>query len=393
MTPDESGRVSSVDFLRGIAMMGLVLVHSVLYFTPLNEDVDLVYVVFSYVLGDLGAAAFTTLVGISFVLSMRSRTGLRSSTVIVGATVRGLFLLAVAMLVSVITTGPETVFEWDVLALIAVASIVVAFLRPLPTWALLLVAAGIVAAAPFVRGAVGYLQWWGGALNPVDGLVPVGILVHPAADFAPGLDPVVAGVGLLAAGWFPLLPWLAFPVIGMAMGRQITLDRVRVGTRWLVLGAVSVAGGVVLAFSAVTRGGSDPVTEHWSVLSFTPNSTSLFLVQLGLVLLLLGTTHVAMDGRRPPGAWMDPIRLVSRYALTVYVLSYAVIFGAIHLADLVDPGAPHQYGMTTSGWALAFGVTLLAVLVPVLRVWDAHGGTGSLEWMLAHLRLRAKGAA
>lgn len=391
MAPEQLGRVASVDFLRGIAMMGLVLVHSVLYFTPLNEDVDLVYVVFAYVLGDLGAAAFTTLVGVSFVLSMRSRGGLPASMVLVGATVRGLFLLAVAMLVSVLTTGPATVFEWDVLALIAVASIVLAFLRPLPTWALLGVAGGIVAAAPIVRGAVGYLQHWGGVLDPVDGLIPVGILVRPAADFAAGLDPVEALVSLVATAWFPLLPWLAFPVIGAAMGRYITVNRLRVGTRWLALGVVSLASGLAVAFSAVARRDSDPVTEHWSVLSFTPNSTSLFLVQLGLVMFILGTAHLSMDGPRPPGAWMDPIRLVSRYALTVYVLSYAVIFGAIHIADLVDPTLPHQYAMTTSGWALAFGVGALAVFIPVLRVWDRHGGVGSLEWMMAHLRLRAAG--
>lgn len=43
-------------------------------------------------------------------------------------TVRGLFLLAVAMLLSLATTGVNTLFEWDVPALIAVASIM------LPWW-------------------------------------------------------------------------------------------------------------------------------------------------------------------------------------------------------------------------------------------------------------------
>lgn len=170
-------------------MMGLVLVHSVLYFTPLNADVDLVYAVFGYALGDVGAALFTTLVGVLFALSMRRKSGLPESAVLIGAVVRGLFLLLVAMLVSLATTGPDSIFEWDVLALIAVASIVLPFLRRLPDWGLLCIAAAIVAVAPRLRGAVDYLQWWGGELNAVDGVAPAGILVHPPIDYVPGLSP------------------------------------------------------------------------------------------------------------------------------------------------------------------------------------------------------------
>jgi predicted transporter len=88
---------------------------------------------------------------------------------------------------------------------------------------------------------------------------------------------------------------------------------------------------------------------------------------------------------------MDPIRLVSRYALTVYVLSYLVIFAVIHVADLVRPNVEHQYALTGSLPALLFGVAFVVVLVPILRMWDMHGGRWSLEWMMSHLRLRAGG--
>jgi uncharacterized membrane protein len=369
-------------------MMALALVHSVLYFTPLNGDVDLTSAVFVYALGDVGAALFTTLVGVSFVLSLRSKSSLANSTVVVGAFLRGVFLLVVAMFVSLLTTGPESVFEWDVLALIAVASIVLAFLRPLPSWVLLCVAVSIVAVAPLLRGAVDYLQWWGGGMHALDGFGPDGFLLNPLADYAPGLGVSSALLGLLVAAWFPLVPWLAFPVVGMVLGRRIGVDRVRTAALWGGIGVVGLATGLGIALAS-TGGRSDPVKEHVTVLSFTPDSTSLLLVQGGLVLLVLAASHLALDGPQRAGRWMDPMRLVGRYALTVYVLSYLAIFGAIHVADLLDRGSSHQYDMTSSGWALLFGIAFVVVMVPVLSVWDRHGGAWSLEWMLAHIKLRA----
>jgi len=53
------------------------------------------------------------------------------------------------------------------------------------------------------------------------------------------------------------------------------------------------------------------------VLSFTPVSTPLFLVQLGRVLVVLGIASLILDGRASVGAWKNPILLVGRYSLTV----------------------------------------------------------------------------
>ena len=389
--PSSTTRLVSVDFLRGIAMIGLVFVHSILYLTPLPEgdDVDVVYVFFVFVLGDVGAALFTSLVGISFVLSMRSRTHLSSGTVIAGAAVRGVFLLIVAMIISLVTVGLDSIFEWDVLSLIAIASIVLALLRPLPNWALLAVAAAALVFAPSVRGALDYLQYWGGQLLPVEGIEPLGLLVTPAADFAPGLSPAAAFAGMTAAGFFPMLPWLAFPIVGMVLGREILGDRRRAARLWILLGVVSGAVGMSLALTALSRGDSNVVTDHWTVLSFTPSSTPLFLVQLGLVLAVLGVTTLILDGRTSVGAWMNPIRIVSRYSLTVYTASYLFIFAIVHVADLVDGSRDHISAVTTTAWAVVIGIAFLIVMIPVLRWWDSRGGVGTLEWTMNHLRLRA----
>lgn len=371
-------------------MMGLVLVHSVLYLTIAQDEPDPVTVVFAYVLGYVGAAMFTTLVGISFVISMRSKAHLPQTTILMGAAIRGGFLIVVAVLLSILTEGPDAAFEGDVLVLIGLASIIIAALRPLPSWALMIIAVGVVALAPLARSWTGYAQWWGGAMLDVEGIPPAGIVVHPAADIAPGFDVGAALLTWTVVGWFPLLPWLAFPILGMVLGRAITSDRVRRGTMWTVGGSIVVATGLGLALFAFARSWRNPETDHVAVLSLTPNSTTMVIFQAGLVLTLMGVAHLALDRQRPGRVWMRPIRLVSQFSLTVYVGSYLVIFGIIRTADLVDPGSAHKYGLLTSGWSLLVGVTIVALTVPLLSLWKRHGGVGSLEWVMGQLRGRRR---
>ncbi|MDP3971608.1 MAG: DUF418 domain-containing protein [Candidatus Nanopelagicales bacterium] len=251
---------------------------------------------------------------------------------------------------------------------------------------LLVAAVAIVALAPFVRGWFDYVRWWGGGLEVAEGMPPSGILMRPMDEYLPGLDPLVALTGLVAGAWFPILPWMAFPVVGMVLGRQLSADRVRVSRTWVLLGVAGLAVGLGLALLALRLGRVNPVTDHLSVLSLTPNSTSMVVFQAGLVLVLLGLAHWAVDRRRP-GGWMRPVRLVSRHALTVYVLSYLFIFAIVHIGDRLDRSRSHQSSVVTSGWALLIGVGFVIAIVPVLAAWDRRGVVGSLEWVMSTLQV------
>jgi predicted acyltransferase len=212
--------------------------------------------------------------------------------------------------------------------------------------------------------------------------------MRPVGEYLPGLDPVAALTGIVAGAWFPILPWLAFPVAGLVLGRQLSGGRVRTSKRWILLGLAGLAAGLGLALLALRLGHANPVTEYLSVFSLTPDSMSMVVFQFGLVLVLLGIAHWAIDGRTQ-GRWMAPVRLVSRYALTVYVLSYLLIFAIVHVADLLDASRSHEFDTVTSGWALLIGVALVVAIVPGLAAWDRHGGVGSLEWVMSRLRVGA----
>jgi uncharacterized membrane protein len=388
MTISTTDRVASVDALRGLSMMGLVLVHSILYLTPQTDADNIVYTVFVFLLGDVGAALFTTLVGVSFVLSVQRLGDVPDRVILMRAMIRGLFLIAAGMLVSVVTTGPASVFEWDILPLIGVASIVVALLRRVPSWALLLACAAIAVLSPAVRSLTGYLQWWGGAMTPATGMPIDGLLLNPVGDFAPGLDALAAAWGLVSTGWFPLFPWLLFPILGMVLGRQLVEGSAHTARRWLASGAILLIGGLSTAILTAMRGSGDPVSGLLSPLSFTPSSTSMVALQSGLVLAVMALAHAALDSHQGHGRWLSVVALYSRYALSVYFWSYVVIFIPIHVADLIDPSSSHKYGLLATGWSLLFGVALVALFYPLLRIVDRHGGAGSFEWLMGHARGR-----
>ena len=389
MGSDAQPRLVSIDFLRGLAMMALVFVHAVLFIVVADEGIDPIELVVGYILGDLGAALFTTIVGISFVLSTRTRSGLTYGATVVAAAIRGGVLIVLSMALSAFVFGTDAALETDILTLIGLASIVIALLRPLPSGALLAVAVGVAAVSPPLREAVGYTDRWGGAFEPLPGLPLEGTLLYPPAYFEPGWDIGAGLLGVLAVGDFPLFPWLAFPLIGMVIGRFITGERVRTARILQALGLMSLVLSAIVVSIALRQPTADSVSGYLTVLSFYPNSISMMLLQAGLVCLLIGVAHQALDGSSPK-PWMKWFLLVGRRALTVYALSWIAIGIAVRIASLINPAGGAYANVTTSVGAMLFGLVFLLVLLPILDRWDRAGGVGTLEWAVQGMRGRPR---
>lgn len=369
-------------------MMALVFVHAVLFIVVADEDIDVIELIVGYILGDLGAALFTTIVGISFVLSTRTRSGLTYGATLVAATIRGGVLIVLSIALSAFVFGTDAALETDILTLIGLASIIIAIVRPLPSWALLALAAGVVAVSPTLREAVGYTDRWGGVFEPLPGLPVEGTLLYPPAYFEPGWDIGAGLLGVLAVGDFPLFPWLAFPLGGMVIGRFITGARVRTSRTLQSLGIISLILCVIVVSFALRQPTPESVSGYITVLSFYPNSPSMMLLQAGLVLFLIGVAHQALDGSSSK-PWMKWFLLVGRRALTVYALSWVVIGIAVRIASLVNPTGDAYSNVTSSAGAMVFGLVFLLILLPILDRWDRAGGVGTLEWVVQGMRGRS----
>ncbi len=98
---------------------------------------------------------------------------------------------------------PEDVFNWDILTLIGCGLICLEALRRAPDAVILLAAAAIVAVAPAMRVVADYPSYWTAGFYDYEFTV---------ADVM---------LGWLVTGYFPIFPWLAYPLAGYALAPRL----------------------------------------------------------------------------------------------------------------------------------------------------------------------------
>jgi uncharacterized membrane protein len=192
VTFEQQDRARSIDLLRGMSVLVMVLVHYMIYCG--NEDAmkSALYFVLSNVLGNVGAAGFLASSGMSHALAAngRFRKGLkpgrpwRECDEFRCAWALSLKLLGVELLMLALAWGPRRMINWDILTLQASSALVLHGCRRLPSPVFALLSACIALATPALRSLPGvdFAAAWGGGFRDA-----------PFTEtFAPGLvyDPV-----------------------------------------------------------------------------------------------------------------------------------------------------------------------------------------------------------
>ncbi len=125
-------RVVSIDVLRGFALMGMVMCHFMIYYgTPVATG-NWFYFFVNHVLGDMGAAWFLMLMGMSQVLSADKRQ-LSQAVLMKKALIRGTYIFLAGILMLALAWGPKEIWQWDILTLMGVATVVLFVCRYFPT--------------------------------------------------------------------------------------------------------------------------------------------------------------------------------------------------------------------------------------------------------------------
>ena len=392
-TPARPRRIDSIDVLRAIALTGMVLCHFTVYYSSPTGAGAWIHFVMNHILGDLGAGMFLALMGMSQVLSAHREQAAGGTSLRRKALIRGGFIFAVGLIMIALVWGPHELWQWDILSLMGTATLLLFAVRRLGSpWVIGLVVL-IIAATPPLRAGIDFVRVWGAELAPV----------QPISSYLPGLyydppgDPKVFWTlrdiieGYLFVGEFPLMPWLAFPLIGFVLGRRIVAGRMLADTPALTaLGAALFVGGFGIALAA--RGEpAAAIHSYLAPLSFYPTSFTLTLMQVGFVLGLFPLVYRAMDRTdrpaRAPGAWINYCRRLSRYSLTVYFVHYLLLAWPLWIAFLVSGQFLVQKAM---GPLPAFACGVLALLLlHRLTLWlDRNAGAFSLEWGLGMLLRR-----
>jgi uncharacterized membrane protein len=388
MTSGNNERVQSIDVLRSLALVGMVLVHFMVYFGDSKAKDSLLYFSFNHILGDWGAAAFLLMMGMSQVLSAH-RWALDNTQLLRRATIRGAYEFGMGIAMLALSWGPSKIWRWDILTLMGVSTLTVFACRFLSSWCVVASCLAVALATPMLRSAIDFASLWGGAAVqvPVISTYLPGILMDPASEFKVIWHPKDILLGFLLTGEFPFFPWALFPPIGFILGRRIVGAQLREDLPILtIIGVLMVFLGLGGAYASLFQPGSSSVSDHLCALSFYPDSFTMVLYQIGMALLAFCFLYHAFDVRRgtPSGGsvFQTLCFRTSRFSLTFYFLHYLIIGWPLQITSRISGQDAAAAGLMGATQALIAGVAAVMALETILMFLEKGGGAHSLEGLL-----------
>lgn len=383
-------RVDSVDVLRGLALIGMVLCHYPIFLSNGAGADGMAYFLANHLLGgDFAASWFVFLVGLSQVLSAKKRGPAEGHTV-TRALLRGLIIFLVGLLFLLVIQGYEEMWDWDILTFIGATTVLLIPCRRAPSWLLLVFCCAVLFITPWLRSFIDIAPFYGGKFESVKWIsdyIP-NFIYDPAFDYDGGGTLFFNIIGFFLIGQFPLLPWTIFPVIGFVIGRRIAQDRFTADSPLVaIVGAALSLPGLYIAYAAsLIRPSPSVANDYIAALSFYPCSYTMVTFLAGIVLILfvlLWRVYDAKPGKTgKTGLFLAYCRQMSRYSLTIYVTHFALIFIPLRIVQLAT-GKYYLKDAMGSSTALAIALVLLILYYPLLRAWDRAGGKYSFEWLLA----------
>ena len=311
---EHEGRIASVDVLRGTALIFMIINHFGQTFVGggFHSIVAMLILFF----GIIPAPLFYIVAGISVVFfNNRFRMkGDSSKSIWRWVLSRGILIMGLGYLFSVVLFGTIWVFDWSILQLIGLSLIIAQLTLYLPTRYRVVIPIAIIVLAPFFRIWLHY-DLVVGTVGNIHYAPPQTLWNHLSA--------------IIATGKAPLFPWLACPIIGTLIG-EVMIEKPsnprRLVHDTLVIGSLMVL--LVLPFFLV----GDPVTQY-------PLTNGFFLLATGMALLAVAGVITTVDAWR----WWNPASRIFEINGQIALISYV---------------AHHLYGIVFFGVILGFYRTI-----------------------------------
>ncbi|MFM8274707.1 MAG: heparan-alpha-glucosaminide N-acetyltransferase domain-containing protein [Gemmata sp.] len=354
-------RYASIDVLRTVAIFLMVVVHFMENLAGANWSA-----------AGFGAPLFTFLAGVSYRLWLNGQAskGKGEAEISKASARRGLFLFALGFAFNVLVWLPEDTFNWDVLTLIGTALLVLNLARRVPLPVPAVTAGVLLGLAPVLRASAAYPTHWAN-----------GYFEH---------DQTLAGVllGYLATGYFPLFPWLAYPLAGFVVATWVFADPAEPPP----LAKAAALGAGLIGLSLLVRvarlAASDPVRAQlfggWTMF---PASTEYAFGTLGGAVLAFTLGHWLIDRRNPRlkerNALLRIAGTFSKYSLTVYLLHHVLHLWPLWVCGTFAGDEPTRFWREAMPARLAVplaGVCIVCVYF-FLRWMDRTGRRGVEAWM------------
>lgn len=357
-------RYSSIDCLRTLAIFVMVCVHFCENLAGATPKI-----------AGVGAPLFLFLSGISYRLWLNGRLarGIGETEISKVTVRRGLFLFGLGFAFNVLVWLPEDTFNWDVLTLIGVGLVTLNFARRVPPLVTLTGCAMLFVCGPIARQMADWDAYW------------------QQGYFDPDLSFTDVTLGFLATGYFPVLPWLLYPLVGFVVGTDVfgTAKAGGADARALRRGMITGIGlmGVAAAAVALPAMASSDVTAvrslRWTMF---PPSVSYVLGSVGFAYFSFCLAYRLLDERLDPQHLRGLRELAatfSRHSLTAYVLHHVVHLYPLWLRGVLAGQETTYYwrqAMSTP-MALVLAACFLPCCYQFFRWLDRHDRGGIESWM------------
>jgi uncharacterized membrane protein len=357
-------RLLGLDALRGIAVFLMIEQHLGVWLwrgPGPGESMarDYLGLLIFNALGGGAAPAFVTLAGIGSSLLATSRL-LRGQNPDKTLAMRGIAVIGFGYLLSWWTPSWFTWKSWFVLHLMGLGMLLTPLLRRVPTSALLGLALAMLIATGFVQAALD---------------VPIALDNEYMAGRSRHSPQAWAGLRIMfAEGQFPIFPWFAFYLAGLACGRWIEsgeLERI-----WQLAGGLVAVGCVGLLLRSLGMPATSVIGRSTSLaIPFFPASPTL--ASLLLAAVLLGIWAVMAWDRRRPLRDNNLLVTLGRVSLTLLI---------VHVRVFREFTRPIGVWQALDLWpAFAVLVSFLVLAIVGARLWQRVDYRFGAEWLLRKL--------
>lgn len=369
-------RYNSIDILRALAIIGMIQVHIVEWLSGYYDSHTTLYQLSEFV-GSFPAPLFTFLVGVSLFVSVnrQEKEGVAPGFIADRNLRRGMGIFFFGLLFVIFVWMPEEVFAWDILTFIGASLLILFPLRKLGTGKIISIMLFILVISPVVRIYTDFHSHW-----------------NKWGEYVPSFDLPGVLMGFFANAYFPLLPWLVFPLAGYLVGRAcFGGDELRLPKVLLPAGVGLMGLSLVMIFLSSTPVASGMLAEYVSPFTFYPASTSFVLLALGINLVLFILFFRLFDlkpGEKKDNFFLVFCRRYSRYALTAYVVHHALFLWALiaYAYYLKELFRWQYYGyIMPTAYSLVVFFVFIIIFYFVIIAWDKRDGRYSFEWWLRRL--------
>ncbi len=355
------GRIVGLDLARVLAVFGMVVVNFKIVMGA-GDGGPIWLAAAAGLLDGRAAATFVVLAGIGISLLSR-RARLAGDPAVRGrvrATLlkRALFLFVVGLLYT-------PIWPADILHFYGVYLAVAAFVLAVPARRLWSLAAALAGAFAILILVFDYERGWDWATLSYEGFWTVdGMLRH-----------------LLFNGFHPVVPWLAFLLVGMAVGRlRMTEPAVRRRVfGWAALTASLAEIASFLSIRALGAGAEAAEREVLGALLGTepmPPMPLYMLAGAGTACAVIAAL-VELGERFREAGWLRPLAATGELALTLYVAHVVVGMSALEAAGRLEN--------QTLPFSLACSAVFCLLAVLFAHAWRKRFRRGPLEAVMRRL--------